>query len=70
MSTDTKTLGDSLPEEITRCRSLLEHYKELGPVGTFGYTMILAEIQEAEKAIIEGDTVAMLRSYTKLKDCQ
>lgn len=64
------TLGDALPKEIQRCQELLGVYKSLWPVGAFGHAMISADIAEAHKAMMEGDTVAMISAYKKLQDCE
>lgn len=69
-TTNTQTLADALPQEIQRCQKLLQVYKSIGPVGQFGYVMIQADINEAHKAMMEGDVVAMIRCYQKLKDAE
>ena len=70
MSTQIKTLGDALPEEIKRCQELLADYAALGPVGAFGHAAIKNEISKALKAMAEGDCVAMLRAHEALKGCK
>lgn len=60
------TLAESLPLQIERCKEALKAYEEIGPVGRLAYDFISRDIKEAELAILEGDTVAMLRSYYKL----
>lgn len=64
------TLAEALPAEQARCRELLIAYKEIGPVGAFGYTMIEAALKRADQAVMSGDPVAMLRSYEELKGCE
>lgn len=64
------TLGDEFPKELQRNRELLKVYQSLGPVGTFGAAFISQDIATAEKALAEGDTVAMIRIYQKLKENQ
>lgn len=66
--TESKTLADALPEEIARCREVLTQYAALGAVGRFGFAMITSDIETAEKATREGDTVGMLRAYYKLQE--
>jgi hypothetical protein len=63
-----ETLGDAFPKEIARNRELLKQYQEIGPSGIFGYTMILRDVEAAEKAWAEQDTVAMVRLYPILKE--
>lgn len=67
---DAATLADALPKEIERCQELLMQYAAIGPVGTFGATMIRREIDAAHKAMMEGDVVAMIRAYEALKGCK
>ena len=62
------TLGDALPKEIARVREVLGHYKELGPVGMFGAMFIEQSLQAADKAIMAGDVVEMLRVFAELKE--
>jgi hypothetical protein len=70
MTTTSKTLGESFPEEQARVRELLGVYRELGPVGTFGAIILEATLREADEAAISGDVVRMLRAYEALKGCQ
>ena len=63
------TLGDEYPRQQERCRELLEQYKEIGPVGMFGYAMISQVLREADQAAISGDLVEMIRCYEKMKGC-
>jgi len=65
-----ETLGEALPNEIQRCQELLEIYNSLGPVGAFGHAMISADIASAQRAMMEGDVVAMIRCYQKLKEAE
>ncbi len=62
-----ETLGDAYPRELTRVREVLAMYKEIGPGGLFGAAMIEATLRRADKAVIEGDTVAMIAIYQELK---
>jgi hypothetical protein len=59
-----------LSKQIVRCQGLLIRYKELGPVGALGHAAIKHEIDRANKAVIEGDTVQMIRSFAQLKECE
>lgn len=61
-------LMEGLIEQMNRNRELLEAYKAIGIPGTFGSAMIIADIQAAEKAMGEGDTVAMLKCFAALKE--
>lgn len=62
-------LIEGLQEELTRCRILLQAYKDIGQPGVFAATHLTHEIEKAETAITNGDTVAMLGSHQELKSC-
>lgn len=62
------TLGEDLPKEQARVRVVLGHYKEIGPAGVFGATMIEQTLQATDKAIISGDLVKMIKAYKDLKE--
>lgn len=65
---DTQSLGELLPQEIVRNEKLLSIYASLPPQsGWYGTAMIKADLAEAHKAMMEGDVVAMIRAYEKLK---
>ena len=64
-----ENLAEAFPDEIERCRELLDAYKEIGPAGTFGVIMIKKDIDEAIKALASGDVVRMIRAYKTLKEC-
>lgn len=61
------TLAEELPSEMERVRQVLKRYKALGPAGRFGAIMINHSLREAEKAIANGDVVAMMRAYRDLQ---
>lgn len=63
-------LMQSLLDEMNRNRELLTEYERIGPAGMFGAAMIKNDIRMAERAISEGDVVAMLQAYEKLKESQ
>ncbi len=65
------TLGDALPREIARVRDqVMPAYVEIGPSGTFALAMMRKDLDDASRAMIEGDTVAMIRAYESLKGYQ
>lgn len=65
-----KSLGEAFPEEQARVRTVLGHYKEIGPAGAFGAAMIEDVLRRADKAAIEQDLPAMIRIYQELKDIE
>ena len=64
----SESLGEALPKEIARVREVLKDYESVGPAGAFAVMMIKKDIADAERAIMEGDLVAMIRSYKTLQD--
>lgn len=68
MEETTKSLAEALPEELARARMIQGYAKEIGPAGTFLVAIIEADIQAAEKAMIEGDLPGMIAAYQSLKD--
>lgn len=64
----TETLGTALPKEMTRVRDVvMPAYIEIGPAGAIALAMMRASLDQAQKAMAEGDVVAMLRAYEDLK---
>jgi len=64
------TLGEKLPEEQARVREVLGYYKEIGPAGVFGATMIEQSLRKADEAVMSGDVVSMIAAYNDLKEIQ
>ena len=63
------TLGDALPQECARVRKLKELYLSLpNAAGQIAAMLMEITLRKADQAMIEGDTVAMLRIYQDLKD--
>lgn len=64
-----RSLGEALPEIMSFVRDeLLPMYLSIGPAGAFAVANMRADLDEAQRAMIEGDVVAMLRCYNKLKE--
>lgn len=62
------TLGEALPAEMARVRDhVMPAYLEIGAAGSFALALMRRDLDLAAKAMIEGDTVAMLRVYESLK---
>lgn len=70
MTTDSKTLAEMYPIEQERLRELIDAYRDIGPAGAYGLHIIRQVLARADKAAAEHDTVAMLRAYKEMKDCQ
>ena len=62
-----ETLAEALPREMARVREVLGHYREIGPAGMFGAAMIEQDLRAADRAVMSGDVVAMLRSLKTLQ---
>lgn len=68
MNEEIKTLGDALPKEMARIRDeVMPAYVEIGPAGQFALAFMRQDLDAAARAMAEGDVVAMLRAYEKLK---
>ena len=64
----TDSLAEALPREMTRVRDvILPRYVAIGPRGQWAAAMMRADLDAAQKAMIEGDVVAMIRAYKALK---
>lgn len=64
----TETLASALPKEMARVREVLGHFREIGPAGMIGAAMIEQDLRNADRAVMSGDIVAMLRSLKALQD--
>ena len=77
MTTSTPdTLGDALPREMARVRDVVlpQYLKAKEPLGSpggdgldFAIALMRAELNEAARALVEGDVAAMIRVYESLK---
>lgn len=64
------SLAEAMPLEQARVRVILGHYREIGPVGTFGAAFIEQDLREADNAVMSGDVVRMLAAFQKLKEIE
>lgn len=64
------SLPEMLLQELYRCRDLCEVYKAIGPSGAFGLTLIRMKMARAERALMNGEAVEIMQSYSELKECQ
>lgn len=68
MQEHIETLGDALPREMARVRDkVMPAYLEIGEAGAFALAMMRRDLDEAARALAEGDVVAMVRVYKSLK---
>ena len=63
-------LGEEIPKEQARVRELLSVYQSIGPGGAFGALMIEQVLQKADRAVMSGSVVEMLKAYQELKQCE
>ena len=67
-SEETRSLGTELPKEMARVRDeVMPEYAAIGPAGSIALAMMRAALDQAARAMVEGDVVAMLRAYEELK---
>ena len=69
--TDTNhdSLGEALPREMARVRDeLIPIYQSIGVAGSFALILMRKALDDAAKALAEGDVIAMIRVYQELKD--
>lgn len=66
---EIQSLGEALPKEMTRVRDvLMPQLIAIGPSGQFALMFMRAALDAAQRAMAEGDVIAMLRCYKKLKE--
>lgn len=66
---ESTNLAEALQAEITRVRDeILPLYQQIGPVGMFGAMMIQNDLNQAVRALAEGDVIACIRLYETLKE--
>ena len=63
----SESLGEAYPKEQARMRTVLGHYKEIGPEGQFGATMIEDVLRRADEAAVAGDLAQMIRRFQEMK---
>ena len=61
---------EGIQKQQQRCRELIGNYEEIGPSGSFGKMMIQQDIDYADRAIAEGDTIEMIAAYQRLEACK
>ena len=62
------SLADALLAEMTRVRDeVMPAYQEIGPAGGFALTLMRRDLDEAARALAEGDAIACLRLHQSLK---
>jgi hypothetical protein len=66
----SESLGEALPKEQASVRKLIEQYRDplLGGSGAFAARMMEISLQQADKAVMNGDVVAMIEAYKDLKE--
>jgi hypothetical protein len=68
MTTQSLTLAEALPKEMARVRDeIMPMYQAIGQAGAPALFMMRMELDIAAAAMMNGDTVTMLRAYESLK---
>lgn len=64
-----KSLAEALPEEQARVRELIVMFRdpEINGAGDIAAALMEQSLAAADRAIISGDVVAMMRCYEDLK---
>lgn len=65
----SENLMGGLLREINRAREVKKLYDKI-PQGRFGSIVIQQSIEQAEKAIKDGDVIAMLKAFNDLKEIE
>ena len=65
-----ETLGEALPKEMAHVREVIRNYRDpiLEGAGELAARLMEFDLQEADRAVISGDVVEMIRVYQKLKE--
>jgi arginine repressor len=68
---ESQNLMQGLLDEIIRVKDIVTVYKSLPKnAGLFASVIMETLIKEAIKSISDGDTIAMIRTYKELKECE
>jgi len=63
----SESLGTALPAKMKSIREVyIPAYQSIGPSGAFAIAMMNRALTKAEKAMAEGDAVAMIDAYREL----
>lgn len=70
MGTHSLSLAEALPLEIKRVKEIIEMYRDpvLNGVGELAAHLMEMDIQKAEEATLNWDTIKMIRAYNALKE--
>ena len=65
----TESLGEALPKEQARVRELIRQYRDpiLGGAGEIAARMMEASLQAADRAVMSGDVVEMIKAHKDLQ---
>lgn len=62
------SLGEDLPREMARIRDqVMPAYMAIGTAGAFALAMMRKDLDDAARAMAEGDVTGMLRAYEALR---
>jgi molybdopterin converting factor small subunit len=63
----SESLADALLSEQKRVRELIPIYQPIGPAGGFAIAMMNRALEDAERAVMDGDVVQMIASLEDLR---
>ena len=64
----SSSVGEAIQDEMKRVRDVvIPQYESIGDPGKFAIAMMKNSLDNATKALAEGDVVAIVRSYEDLK---
>jgi len=61
-------LAEGLLKEMNRCMELLKYHEAIRTAEIFRETILKRDIKLAEKRIVSGDVIGMMKSYEVLKN--
>ena len=71
MSERAESFSEALPQEMARVRDVvMPIYAAIGVAGRVALAFMRGDLDRAAKAMAEGDVVAMMHAYSRLKDYQ
>lgn len=66
---EPRSLGEALPREMARVlEAVMPGYLEIGEAGKFALAFMRRDLGLAAAALAEGDVIAMIRVYQRLKE--
>lgn len=61
------SVGEDFPKQQARVREVLGQFKEIGPAGAIGASLIEHSLRQADEALASGDILKILVAYDALR---